>query len=125
MADGEYILSQPGQPLTALAPDVAFVRADRAPVPGTPEWDAAWHLAPDLAVDVATPNQYRPEVAEKARRYIHAGVQLVWIVWPRYRQVDVWRPGSQQPVSTLTTADFLDGVVVLPGFTYPIANLFV
>lgn len=122
--DGEYILSIPGEPDTALAPDVAFVRADRLPPRDTSEWDHPWRLAPDLAVEIASPNQYRPEMAAKALYYLRAGVRLVWVVWPRLKQVDVWRPGTEQPVATLNVADSLDGLDVLPGFAYPLADLF-
>ncbi len=81
-------------------------------------------LAPDLVAEIASPNQYRPEMADKAQRYLAAGVRLVWVVWPKYSQVDVWRPGSDQPVATLNVDDQLDGLDVLPGFTYPLARLF-
>ncbi len=33
--DGTYVLSAPGEPTTALVPDVAFVRTDRLPPKGT------------------------------------------------------------------------------------------
>lgn len=39
-------------------------------------------FTPDLAVEVASPDQYRPEMAAKARIYLDAGVPLVWVVWP-------------------------------------------
>ncbi len=123
-ADGEFVLSQPDEPITALASDVAFVQAQRVPPRDSPAWDQPWHLAPDLAVEIASPNRYRPEMAAKARRYLAAGVRLVWIVWPKQRQVDVWRPGADQPVATLGASDSLDGMDVLPGFTHPLADLF-
>jgi Uma2 family endonuclease len=124
-ADGEFDLTQPGDPAeTALAPDVAFVRADRVPPRTSEEYKRAWRLAPDLVVEVVSPNQYRPEMAAKAQRYLAAGVRLVWVVWPKYQQVDVWRPGADQPLATLTIQDQLDGVDVLPGFSYPLARLF-
>jgi Uma2 family endonuclease len=124
-ADGEFVLSRPGQQPLALAPDAAFVPADRAPAPGTPEWDGPWQVVPDLVVEVAAPKQYRPGMAAKARQYLGAGVRLVWVVWPRRRQVDVWRTGSDKPAATLAAGDVLDGLDVLPGFTYPVARLFV
>lgn len=123
-ADGEFVMSAPGQKDTAFAPDAAFVRADRAPSRNSPEWEKAWRLAPDLAAEIASPNQYRPELADKARRYLEAGVRLVWVVWPKYSQVDVWRPGADQPVATLNLGEQLDGLDVLPGFTYPLSRLF-
>ena len=56
-----------------------------------------------------------------------AGVRLVWIIWPKRREVDVWRTdaaGAPQLVATLKHGDALDGLDVLPGFTYPLADLF-
>ena len=103
---------------------MAFVRTGRYPAKGTPAYQRIWNVAPDLAAEFASPNQYRPEMADKARRYLQAGVRLVWVVWRRYRQVDVWRPGADQPVQTLGEADVLDGLDVLPGFTHPVADLF-
>lgn len=126
-ADGTYDLTPPGAPRTkgtGLAPDVAFVRAERVPLRDSPVYDKAWPLAPDLVVEVASPYQYRPEMAAKAKRYLAAGVRLVWVIWPKRRQIDVWHPGDQHPTRTLAESDTLDGEDVLPGFTYPVAKVF-
>ena len=109
---------------TEVAPDVAFVCADRAPSPTSPEfYGQAWRLAPDLAVEVASENQYAPGMAAKAKTYLTFGTRLVWVVWPRYKRVDVWRSGDETP-TPLGVEDTLDGEDVVPGFTYPIARLF-
>lgn len=124
-ADGEYDLTQPGDPMeTALAPDVAFVRAERVPPRDSAEYKRAWHVAPDIVAEVVSPSQYRPEMAVKAQRYLAAGVRLVWVVWPKYAQVDVWRAGATAPVQTLGVGEQLDGLDALPGFTFPLARLF-
>ena len=119
-----FLISQPGEPDTVLAPDVAFVQAERVPPRGSPERSGYWHLAPDLVAEVASPSQYAPELAEKAKRWLLAGVRLIWIIWPEARRLDVWRPGKDSPIATLQVTDTLDGMDVLPGFTYPLANLF-
>lgn len=121
-AETGFLLSKPEQRDTVLGADVSFLRAERVPAEDEQE-PAFWRVAPDLAAEVASPDQYRPELAEKARRYLDAGVRLVWVLWPKAKQVDVWRSGSPEPV-TLTVADALDGLDVLPGFTYPVAQLF-
>ena len=118
-ADGGYIIDPIRRPDTELAPDVAYARAERVPPRSSPDYARAWSLAPDLVVEVASPNQYRPEMAEKARQYLAAGTRLIWVIWPRYRQVDVWHPGDAAvPSRTLMGDDRLDGEDVVPGFSY-------
>lgn len=122
-ADGTYVFSKPADPTTALVPDLAFVRAERLPPRDSPQYARPWVLAPDLAAEIVSPDQWRPEMAAKARAYLRYGVRLVWIVWPRYTQIDVWTLGHDQPV-TLRLGDTLDGGDVLPGFTLPVVSLF-
>jgi len=124
-AETGYVLSPPGQPDTVLAPDVAFVRAERVPAPGDPAAVRFLRLAPDLVAEVASPDQYRPEMADKAKLYLASGVRLVWMIWLNTKTADVWRPGSDAPVQTLALGDALDGMDVVPGFRYPLADLFV
>ncbi len=108
---------------TELGPDVAFVRADRLPSPDSPDYDKAPRLAPDLVVEVASENQFAPGIGAKAQTYLTFGTRLVWVIWPRYKRVDVWRPGDETP-TPLGVEDMLEAGDVVPGFTYPIARLF-
>jgi Uma2 family endonuclease len=120
-----FDLTQPddeGQ--TVIAPHLAFVSTERLPSPQSEDFKKYPHLAPDLVVEVASPTQSHPAMADKARVWLVAGVRLVWVVWPSLRQVDVWLPGSDAPGATLGEADVLDGRDVLPGFTHPVAQLF-
>jgi len=121
---GGYDLSPAGRNDTALAPDIAFVSADRLPPHVSFDVQKAVPFAPNLAVEVASPNQYRPGMAAKAQRYLTAGTRLVWVLWPGRRQVDVWHPEDTQPTATLGVNDTLDGEDVVLGFTYPVARLF-
>jgi Uma2 family endonuclease len=123
-AETGYILSLPGQPDTVLAPDVSYVRAERVPARDDPNIAKFQRLAPDLVAEVASPDQFKPELAAKARLYLDAGVRLVWIVWPATQTVDVWRPGLDAPVATLASGEALDGLDVVPGFAHPAADLF-
>jgi Uma2 family endonuclease len=125
MAETGFNLTQPGDAdETVLAADVAFVRVEHVPQPGSQEYQKFPHLAPDMVAEVVSPSQYQPEMAEKARLWLAAGVRLVWVVWPEHRQVDVWLPGSDAPVATLGAHDALDGRDVLSGFRFPVADLF-
>ena len=121
-AETGFLISRVGEPDTVLGPDAAFLRTERIP-PESEQDKAFWRVAPDLAVEVASPDQYRPELAVKARRYLASGVQLVWVVWPRYRQVDIWQAGATAPPVALGIGDDLDGGDVIPGFRFPVAQL--
>lgn len=119
-ADAVYDFEGTGQKDTGLLPDIGFYKAEREPLVDP---DAPYPFAPDLAVEIASPMQYKPGMDAKARRYLAGGTVLVWVVWPKKREVDVWRQGAAEPV-TLSRDDLLDGEGLLPGFTYPVAALF-
>jgi Uma2 family endonuclease len=101
-------------------PDVALVRAERLPPPH--ERIGAMPVIPDLAVEIVSPSDRITKVRDKIRRYLEAGVPLIWLIEPRRRQVTVYRPG--QPEHVLGMADELDGGEVLPGFRLAVAELF-
>ena len=103
-----------------LIPDVAFVRAARLPPEGE-----RWHIAPfapDLAVEVVSPNDNSDEVNEKVGLYQRAGVPLIWVILPPPRVVDVYVLG--QPPKRLGEGDTLDGGDVIPDFRLPVADIF-
>jgi len=72
---------------------------------------------------VVSDHQFAPGMAAKARIYLSFGTRLVWVIWPRYKRVDVWRPGDERPIS-LGLGDVLDAEDVVPGLAYPVARLF-
>ena len=119
-ADGVYKF--PGAE-TGLIPDVGFYRAARRAL--IADGMKTIPFAPDLAVEVASPDQQPDAMAAKARTYLDGGTSLVWVVWPDRQQVDVWRAGrSVGPVAVLNVGDMLDGEDVVPGFTYLVAEVF-
>jgi Uma2 family endonuclease len=117
-SDGGYVLQK--KPPTLLAPDAAFVRADRLPAnelhPGFLE------LPPDLVVEVVSPSDSTSYVNDKVLTYLELGVRLVWVVDPRRRIVQVFTPDYRSVV--LREGDTLTGADVLPGFILPIERIF-
>ncbi len=107
-------------PDTVRAPDVSFVRRERLAFLGDPDHYAVG--APDLAVEVLSPNDRPTEVADKVATWLAYGTRLVWVVDPRRRSVGEHRPG--QPERVLTEADVLDGADVVPGWRLPVGALF-
>ncbi len=107
-------------PDTVLAPDAAFVRADR--VPPEAEQRGFASLAPDLVVEVVSPSDRASEVHEKALLYLDTGVQLVWLIYPQQRTVAVYQ--ADRTARLLKEQDELGGGAVLPDFRVRVAELF-
>ena len=102
-----------------LRPDVAYISYGRAPKP--PHYGAIPRM-PDLAVEVASPSNTVRELREKAAIYLRNETQLVWLVFPRQRRVEVHRADGS--VDALSADDALSGEAVLPGFTLELRELF-
>ncbi|BCW94834.1 MAG: Uma2 family endonuclease [Fimbriimonadales bacterium] len=105
---------------SVLAPDVAFIRKERLPETELPSGFCP--IAPDLVVEVVSPSETESAVREKAQEWLAGGVQVVWVVDPQRRVVEVWRADGQ--VQALTEADTLDGAPVLEGLRIPLRELF-
>ncbi len=101
------------------SPDVTFVAAGRFPARTLPEGFA--ELAPDLAVEVLSPEDRPREVLDKVGEYLQAGVRLVWIVDPHRKRAVVYRSLSE--VREVGLDADLEGAEILPGFRCPLADL--
>lgn len=114
---------------TGLLPDVGFYGS--ALFAQIPDRSKPVPFAPELAIEVASPEQDAADMAAKVWRYLRGGTRLVWVVWPERRCVDVWHPGDlrqrhhdMRPSRTLSENDWLDGEDVVPGFSHPVADVF-
>ena len=105
-------------PDTVRAPDVAFISAARLPEP-PPRGFA--ELAPDLAVEVLSPDDRPGEVLAKVADWLNAGARLVWVVDPLGVIARVYRADGSE--SMLDETDALRGEDVLPGFEYSLSAL--
>jgi Uma2 family endonuclease len=101
-------------------PDVAFVAATRFPVEGEPE--GIWPMAPDLAVEIISPNDLYERVISKVEEYLASGVRQVWLISPEHKTVTIY--SSPTHTTILTEADDLMSDELLPGFRCRIADLF-
>lgn len=105
-------------PDTVRAPDAAFIVGDRVPSPLPHGYPA---IAPDLAVEVLSPDDRPGQVLAKVADWITAGTRLVWVLDPDSRQARVYRADGSQILLEATQS--LDGEDVLPGFTCRVGEL--
>jgi Uma2 family endonuclease len=102
-------------------PDISFTSKARLKAGWTKKQIA--DFAPDLAVEYLSPGNTKAEMARKRREYFAAGTKLVWEVHIRRRYVDVYT--SPKEKTRLTERNTLTGGNVLPGFSYPVRDLFI
>jgi Uma2 family endonuclease len=102
-------------------PDLVFVSSERLPH-GDARVNRYLRAAPDLAVEILSPDQLLTRFTEKVQFYLLYGVRLVWVVDPATETVLVLAPG-QEP-RTLSAGEVLEGGDVLPGFSVPLAAIF-
>ncbi|MBX9582237.1 MAG: Uma2 family endonuclease [Gemmataceae bacterium] len=110
----------PKAPKKVRRADVSFIALARLTAAQATA-DGFLTVAPDLAVEVNSPNDTADEVTEKIEDWLGAGVPLVWEVAPKSRLVVCHRPDGSV---TRRDGDTLTGDPVLPGFAVPVADLF-
>ena len=107
-------------PLTTVGIDVAYFDYDVA----NDDSSGSSFIAgpPILAVEILSPSDTIEGVTEKVEEYLALGVDLVWVVNPRFRTVEVFRADAEPQLfnveQTLTADPFL------PGFSTPVRAIF-
>ena len=108
---------------TLLAPDIAFRRLDTKTNPPVRGWV---EQMPDLAVEIKSPNDSYIGMRRKAELYLQRGTQIVWLVYPERRGVEVCTLDDAGALQTEFVAEdgSLSGGDALPGFVLELSRLF-
>jgi len=108
-ADGAYKIGK-----NTVVPDFAYKpteMSDEYPDPDPPLW----------VVEVISPTDKAPDIRDKRRIYLQAGI-LLWELYAPSKSIDVYAPG--QLVRTAGMDDILDVGDVIPGFTLAVKEIF-
>ena len=109
--------------LNVRAPDISFIsRARLQAQRRRRSAESFFPGAPDLAVEVLSLNNTHKEIDERLKDFFSSGTRLAWIIDPKDKRVEVCRSLAER--RWLSGDAFLDGEDILPGFRYPIADLF-
>ena len=117
---GEILYIVRRNPDRVRAADIAFIRQERVP-----SLEARQHIMeviPDLAVEILSKSDTIEEISDKIDDWLHAGVQMLWVVDPFRRTVTIYQPGRDP--SLLGEHGTLEGDPVVPGFRCPVAEIF-
>ncbi len=112
-----FILSR--DPDVVRAPDIYFLSASKL---NQVNPESFFEGAPDLAVEVLSPDDRASAVQEKVREYLAAGARLVWVADPRSKTVTAYQPSGEARV--YSGNEEVTGEDVLPGFSFRPADLF-
>jgi Uma2 family endonuclease len=102
-------------------PDVSFISWSRFPSEDLRD-EPIPPLIPDLAVEVLSKSNTKPEMDARLVKYFQAGVRLVWYIDPKKRWARVYR--SPNDLKEIDEKGTLDGGDVLPGFRIRLKALF-
>jgi Uma2 family endonuclease len=107
-------------PDTVRGADVAFYSFVRVPKGSQPSGYP--DVAPELVIEVLSPNDRWPEITAKVGEYLAVGVLAVCLLDPQSRTVTVHH--ADRPPDKLTQNDELRLPEILPGFAVGVARLF-
>lgn len=103
------------------APDISFIA--KARLRGLKRPPATFFQgAPDLAIEVLAPSNTPAEISARLADFFASGTQVAWIIHPEEQFVEICHSPVRRKI--LGSGAFLDGEQLLPGFQYPIADLF-
>jgi Uma2 family endonuclease len=102
---------------TVRRPDVAFISAAKL---ASVDPRKRLGFAPDLAIEIASPNDDLPR---KIQDYLAAGTRG-WALYPDPRIARIHKAGEQAFVRDADAQDCLEDAELLPGLKIPLAEIF-
>lgn len=121
---GEVMVGEVGiytqrNPDTIRGADVVYISYGRL---NQASEDDFLDVAPELVVEIMSPNDRWGEVRRKLREYFEIGVSAVLIVEPKEKTISLFR--SPTTLQELTEAETLTLEDILPGFAVPVSAFF-
>ncbi len=114
-----FRVAPPGEVRRPLVPDVAYVSNERLRTLSDEEVEIP-PLAPDVAVEILSPDDHRADIDDKIGVYLRAGSSLVIVVDPQQRAVELH--DRDQTVHLDETGAIEHWA--LPECSYPLRELF-
>jgi Uma2 family endonuclease len=105
------------RPIPSVGPDVAFICAAKLE---SVDPRKRLDFAPDLATEIASPNDDLPS---KIQDYLAAGAR-VWALYPDARIARIHQPGEQTSVRDADAKESLEEAELLAGLKIPLAEIF-
>lgn len=123
MLDGFiYLMHNDGNRLKgAFVPDISFIRTKN--IPSTWDIKRPFPGAPDLAVEVMSPDDKAATILQKVRAYLNAGTEQVWVVYPEEQELHQFVRGETE-VRVYSRDGLIDTGTLFPGLTLQHRDVF-
>jgi Uma2 family endonuclease len=103
------------------SPDAAWVKQSRMDAL-EPDPDSFLPLAPDFVIELRSASDSLKVLQDKMKEYVENGVQLGWLLNPKDRTVEIYRP--EKAVEILRSPEELFAEAVLSGFRLSLEGIF-
>lgn len=114
-----FQVQPPGEISRTLVPDIAFLSYDRVPVEELEATEVS-RIAPDVVVEIRSPDDRQRDIDEKVRVYLAAGTGVIFLVDPKKKMVEAI---DSQGTRTFTDHDVVEHGA-MPGFSLTARLLF-
>ena len=118
-AEWRFRIAPPGEARRPLVPDVAYISNERLRPLSDQDVEAP-PIAPEVAVEILSPDDRRVDLDDKIRTYLRAGSSLVIVVDPMRRIVELH---DLNRVAQVDDTGAIEHAAV-PGFHYSVRDLF-
>lgn len=111
----------PDDQYNSRLPDVSLRLSDAPPVAS-----GVVRQMPDLAVEIQSPTDRPHQMRQKALYYLQKGSQMVWLVYPQARRIEVCTLDEADNlfIETVGQDGVLNGGNILMDFTLPVQDIF-
>jgi len=107
---------------TVRRPDVMFFRRER--IKGIDLEQVPMLVVPDLVIEVVSKFDRPDDLMLKVRQYVRAGVQAVWVLYPKTREAHRYTPEVLQPsVINAERGGKFEEPELLPGFSLLLSEI--
>jgi Uma2 family endonuclease len=103
------------------SPDAAWLTSERWESLSEKEKRGFIPLCPDFVVELRSPSDSLGKAQEKMREYRENGARLGWLIDPKTKKAEIYRPNAE--VEVLDNPRQLSGADVLVGFTLDLTRV--
>ena len=103
------------------SPDASWIKMERWSELTPQQRQKLLPLCPDFAVELVSESDRIANTREKMQEYLENGLRLGWLIEPKTRTVEIYRPNRE--VEVLPNPVRLSGEDVLPDFTLTLAEV--